>query len=351
MYKSGPIKTKQNSKIKLALLTIFIFSLLLIVAKIIGFISGSDIALNTLNIKTDWDGKSALNLLYIGSDHSKSISIINFQPKTNEMTILNLSDQIYFDLPKNFGNWRLGSIFDLGEEDKKIRGPYLLKLSVSKLVGLPIDGVVVSKSSNNAGKTVSDFRNNPLSITAFFANSKTDLTVFSYMKFLAAASNLRPDKLKVLDMANSNLTQSRLLPDSSRVLGIDAIKMDVFIRDKLADKTIFEEGATIGVFNATNHPGLAQEVSRIITNMGGNVVIVGNMETKKEQSFVIVGQNSPLLDPKNLTIKRLDKLFSQNCNEKCKLLQSEIKDPFLNSSRAQINVILGEDYFKLWYEK
>lgn len=351
MQKSGQKKGTQNSKIKLALTAIFLLIILLVLAKFVGFLSGSDTALSSISSKTDWDGISSLNLLYIGKDQTQSLSLINFQPKTKEMTILNLSGQIYFDLPKNFGNWRLGSIFDLGEEDKKVRGPYLLKLSVSKLVGLPLDGVVLANNPKSADQIISDFRNNPLSISAFFANSKTDLTVLSYFRFLTAASNLRPDKLEVLDLAQSNLTQSRLLPDSSRVLGIDAIKMDVFIRDKLADKSIFEEGATIGVFNATTHPGLAQEVSRIITNMGGNVVIVGNLETKNDQSYVAVGENSPPLDPNSLTLKRLNKIYSQNCGEKCKEAQRGKKDPVLGSSRAQINVIIGEDYYKMWYEK
>lgn len=340
-----------NSKTKLASLTLLSLVLLLALAKLFnlsGSFNGSLGSNFPLSNKSSWDGKTAINLVYASiPDGKTAVYFLNYQPGSKKITVLHLSDEIYTDLPKNYGSWKIGSIYQLGEEDRKSQGPLLLKLSVAKLIGLPIDGVIITTSDAKPEQLISQWHSNPLNILSFFGKMKTDLSFIDASKIFLEASNVRPDKITSLDLARSSITESYLLPDSSRVLGIDAVKMDVFIRNNLQDDLIQNAEATVAVFNATNHSGLGSEVARIITNLGANVVIISNTDQLQEISSVTSNSNTPQLNKENLTYKRLAQIFASACIKN----PCYSYDPKITGSRAQVNVVIGEDYFNLWYKR
>lgn len=262
------------------------------------------------------------------------------------MTILHISDDVFMELPKGYGNWKVGSIFDLGQEEKPQIGSKLLKLSISKLVGLPIDGLIIQKdlSMSSVEDLVGGWRKNPFNRLTYLRSISTDLTPIELYKFIVSSSSVRPDQITSLNLAQSNITRSQLLPDSSRVLGIDTIKLDTFIRDNISDPTLSEEDLTLAIFNATPHPGLAQQAQRIMTNLGMNVIILANTERVLEKSLVLSKEDKLR---ETVTFKKSAQFFAPSC----------IKNPCLSndskidSSRAQITIVLGEDFYNLWYRK
>ena len=214
------------------------------------------------------------------------------------MTILHISDDVFMELPKGYGSWKVGSIYDLGQEEKPQIGSNLLKLSISKLVGLPIDGLIIQKdlSQPSVEDLVGGWRKNPFNRLTFLRSISTDLTPIELYKFIKSSSSVRPDQITSLNLAQSNITRSQLLPDSSRVLGVDTIKLDTFIRDNISDPTLSEEDLTLAIFNATPHPGLAQQAQRIMTNLGMNVIILANTEKVLE----IMANNDGRISQKEL---------------------------------------------------
>jgi len=118
------------------------------------------------------------------------------------------------------------------------------------------------------------------------------------------------------------------LADGTPVFTTDQIKLDSVLSD-LRDPAIVSEHKSIAVFNATNHPQLAQKWARLITNLGGNVIQISNTSLRQDKTR-IWGEQSQ-------TLKRLTQIFS--C---CDKIEPQLEGI---SSRAQINVILGEDFF------
>ncbi len=292
----------------------------------------------------NWDSKSAVNLLFVSlnSEAETKQSVVNFNPKQNKITILDISPQTYLDLPKGYGSWKIGSVYKLGQEETPPSGSKLLEQSVSKLISLPIDGIVVFNGStpSSSEEFVTRLRKNRLNILSSLSKLNTDLTTLQIIKLFWQLSEVRADKIISLDFLQSNVTESKLLADSSRVLGVNTVKLDLFIRKNLADSNILEEGKSIAVFNGTSHPGLTAQVSRVITNLGGNVIIASNAENMLATSQVSFSESS-------LTALRLAQIYAPNCLPAGCLTN----DPKLKVSRAQINIILGEDYYKSWYER
>lgn len=351
MWKKHQEQRKVNSKIKLALITLVLLIFLLAIAKAAGLLGSFNYSLGSnfsLNNNSSWDGKTAINLVYASiKDGKTALYFLNFIPATKKITVIHLSDEIYAELPKNYGSWKIGSIYQLAEEDKKTAAPFLIKLSVAKLIGLPVDGIIVTASNSTPEQIISSWHSNPLNIISFIGKMKTDLSLLDASGIFLEISKVRSDKVASLDLARSSITESKLLPDSSRVLGLDSVKMDVYIRSNLADDIIQNEGMTVAVFNATQHRGLGSEVAREIINLGVNVVIISDTGQLQEKSLVTSSLNNPQQDKNNQTFKRLAQIFATRCLK----IRCESNDAKITGSRAQINVVIGEDYYNLWYKR
>ncbi len=352
-------KPTKPSNIKIALFALGILVLLIFIAKLFGFfislqkpLSGD---LNTHKLYS-WDKKSSYNIAFITSPESSEpdISVVSIQPTEQKATVLHLSSNIYAEVAKGYGLWRLGSVYNLGNEEDPKRGAYLFKLTLTRLLGAPIDGIVLlPESSNyqNVEDLVSSFHKAYIPDIFYLTKIKSDLNKIEAFDIYKNLSGIRPDKISSLNFERSSITESKLLADTSRVLGVNTVKLDLFIRDNLADPTIIDENTPVAVFNATDQLGLGQEVARMITNMGGNVIILQNLDQKQENSLITITPGSSPEEEKKLrsevTYQRITQLVAPACLKKsCVLDNAKITD-----SRATINVVIGQDYLKTWYQK
>lgn len=293
------------------------------------------------------NSKSTLNFLFVNSSEKNNLSLVSFYPTNQKLIVLHIPDQIYLEVPKEYGMWQVGSIFSLGQEEKPSVGAKLLSLSISKLVGLQVDGVIFLKDNKSSVEDfIVDLRKNPLAPLFSINSVNSNLTPLEMYDLFKKLSSIRSDKISSLDLAQSSITDSKLLPDSSRVLGVDTYKLDSFIRDKMADPSILDESYSIAIFNGTNRSGLGQEASRIVTNMGGNVVIISTSLLKVNKSQVVIKNDNEKIK-NSATALRLSETFAPDClKTSCTTNDSEV-----NNSRAQINIIVGEDFFSLWHKR
>lgn len=283
-----------------------------------------------------WDGQFNINLLL----KSNPISVISFNPQEEKLFVLEIPQELYLDVPHDFGKWQLRSIYDLGNSSK-FGGNTLLKESVSNLLGVPIDGILEPSNlkQKNGEELVKLIRSSPLNIFNTLSNFKTDLTLWELIRLKIGFSQVRFDKVKLSAISSEILDQVKLA-DGSTILIADPIKIDSILSD-FVDPQLQNEHISIAVFNTTDYPGLAQKAARMITNIGGSVIITSNASQRQSKSQ-ISGSNSK-------TLKRLVQIFDSACQNgklgaKCDKI--DLKDLGLDSSRAQINVVLGEDFYQ-----
>lgn len=294
---------------------------------------------------SSWDGKSTINVIFAAVEESaEEVSVVSLDPEEKKINILHLSEQTYFNVPKGFGTWRLGSVYKLGQEEATPIGHELLKLSISKLLGLPIDGVVISKGKFEAEEVIDGWRGNIISRITVFNSVETDLSTLELADFIWQLSSVRKDKVVSLDLERSSITESKLLADQTRVLGVNTVALDIFIRKNMVDNKILDEGFSIAIFNATERSGLAQDATRFVTNLGGNVVVTANTDLKLKKSIIYIQKDSDTKLDETVTFGRLARFFAPHCIKKCDILDSKV-----TGSRAQINIVLGEDFFEKWY--
>lgn len=355
MWKKDNKERQTRKNLKMALLALFLLGFLLFVGKTFQFFSEFQKPFYVLNTKPrefSWDGDSVLNLIIARSQKGpegvnlEDLNFVSLNGSGGEITIIKLSDDIMLDLPKNFGSWKLGSVYKLGQENKPPMGEDLLKMSVSKMLALPVDGIIEINSDNplDFESQIGSWRSNLLTGFSFLTNIRTDLSLKESMDFISKASKIRSDKIKSLDLFRSTITQSRLLPDSSRVLGVDGVKLDSFTKQNLIDPSISEEDLTVAVYNGTGHPGLTSEAVRLINNLGARVTIITNTSEKFVTNGVFINPAEGEKARASKTYKRLAEIFAVNClKEECQTNDVEVVN-----SRASISIVLGEQYFNYW---
>lgn len=347
--KSESKKTEKN--LKLALIALLVLGLLLLFGRVFQFFSEFQkpfYSLNTQKRSVKWDGTSVINLIIAKSEGNdlRSLNFVSLNPIEEKIYILKLPEDIYVQVPRNFGSWKLGSIYKLGQENKPPIGEDLVKMSVSKMLALPVDGIieVTSKGDVDVEALVSEWKKNMFSGFSFLTNVKTDLSLKETTDFVFKAGKVRPDNINSVDFFKTSITQSKLLPDSSRVLGVDAVKLDTFIKQSLTDSNIADEDLTVAVYNGTDHPGLTAEAVRLIGNLGARVTIITNTSEKFVKNGIYINAEEGSDIKSSQTYKRAAEIFAPNClKNECFTSDAEVA-----TSRAAINIVLGEEYFNYW---
>lgn len=323
-------KNKVKKKTKLALIVLGIIMLVIFAGNLVRFTQTlfSPWKLYPVYAKGYiWNGEFNINLVV---KKNFSVYVVSYNPKEKKLILLNIPETVLVEVPGGFGKWQLRSVYNLGESDKKGDGLAFLKQAVSTLLGIPVDGFLETENLDELLQ-----RNLFISFIQI-PSIKTDLTLWELIKFKIGASQVRFDKVERLDLLQ--VLDKGNLADGTQIYIADPVKVDS-ISASFADPVIKSEHKTIAIFNATEKGGLAQIASRIISNMGGNVIIVSNASQIQDASFVS-GEES-------VTLERMKQLFNLNCKanrEECDKIKSKDED---YESRAQINIILGKDFAKI----
>jgi len=173
-----------------------------------------------------------------------------------------------------------------------------------RLLGIPIDGFIAQDSLNLNQKV------NPLFMNAIFNyNSlKTNLTIIDLLK-LAIFTGIVPE---------SSINIKKVKDTSG--LGLDKVVGRLVI-----DTSIEKDHQTIQIINAAGVSGLGNRLARLITNMGGDVIIVATENSLKKKSEI------SYIDKKTYTVERLHKVLGY---ETVKKTDDVISD---------ITIVIGED--------
>lgn len=314
-YMSQKYAFKKKGKTKLGILVLSLIIFLLLVGQMVNtgrsFFKPWNASKITKNY--NWDGRFNINLVL----KAKEVAVLTLNPTEKQAIIINFPDNTLVDVANGFGQWEIRSVYNLG-------GWGLLEQTISDFLGIPIDGFI--------GYEGSITKINPVDLIQM--NIQSSLTPVELIRLKFYLAQVRFDKIKNIDLGKRSVLDLRELNDSTTVYIADPIKIDSVLTF-FVDPTIKNEHMTIAVFNATDYPQLAQKAARLITSLGGNVIITANAQRNYLKTQV-VGE-------KSATLTRLQQIFDLGCriDPKCDKI-----GPGVEEERAQINVILGEDFYK-----
>lgn len=323
-WKVAQSDKKAKNKTKLAILVL----LLIIGVIFIGQLYKIYVSLQNSN----WDGNSKINLVILSS----SVSVISYSPKDKDLKIVTMPPETYLEAADGFGKWKIESIYSLGQSESPPQGIELLSKSLSEFLGVPMDGYLKldgTLKNKNATELVAFLRQNKINFLKLKFSSSSNLNDWELYRLMVGIDSVRFDKIEEVNLEKEYL-QDSILPDQTKVKLADPERIEILSGKLFADTSINEEQLSIAIFNATKTPGLAQKASRLISNLGGNVIFEKNAQTQNLKNSMVLTNSSS----KSYTYKRIKTLFAKNC-QNC-----DIVDEVVQKSRAQINVVLGEDF-------
>lgn len=329
-WKDIQSKKKLQKKTKLALIVLGIAILLIIFGQLFRFTKSLFSPWeDSANIQRSyiWNGDFNINLLIRAS----TISLLSYNPIEGKLTIIDVPDKIYLQLPHDFGKWQIRAVYKLG-------GDKLLTETLTSFFAIPVDGFLdfgSATSNRSATEVVDRLRQSPISGLNLLTNLKSNLTLWELIRLKVSISSLRFDKIRKINLEKLGILDEEKLADGTSVFTSDPVKLDSVLSD-FAESNILKEHLSIAVFNATAKSQLAQKWTRLITNIGGNVIITSNSD-KKIKNTQVIGAASK-------TVTRLSEIFNLGCSNNPNCDRIDPKDDYL-ASRAQVDLFLGEDYF------
>lgn len=244
-----------------------------------------------------------INLVLIGEE---SVSI--FSLEGNDSRLMEFSFQEKVDLPRGFGEYELGKVYRLGELEK--RGGQLTLETFQNSLNIPVMGYFYQDGFNAKNFT------SPASFKKIVNQSikkrvKTNLHLIDLLVLYFRGKKLSPVLFKKY--------QYNPGPD-----------------DFFKDEQIRREALAVEILNGTQHPGLAQKAAVFWENLGGRVIRVADYNEQLTKNLLVVKGGSN----KSYSYKIIKNFFKPDCRE---LSEEE--------NRADMTLILGEDYWKTMMEK
>lgn len=326
-WKAAQSHSKAKHKTKLAILALGLLLLIILAGQTFKFFQGLFQPLSPGNSKTyTWDGSANINLVVKSSE----VEVLSYNSVEGTAKLIKIPSSTYINIPGGYGAWPMRAVYDLGQAEKPPQGREFLKRSISAYFGIPIDGFIELKGDQGAMEIMK-------SITSP-VNLNTDLTPIELLRLVFGLKRVRFDKVQTFDLAKMNLLETKELADGQQVLAADSTKIDQFSQN-FTETKISQERLTVAVLNATQVPGLAGKAARLISNMGGDVIQQTNFNQNLQASKIVINIADKQV-VSSYTYKRLVQVFEKGCHssQKCDNIQQV-------ETRAQINVIVGEDFY------
>ena len=266
-----------------------------------------------------WDGKHRLNLVVV----AQPTLVISVIPTQKAVCGISLPDKTFVKAIHGYGAYRIETLYPLGQLEN--RGGELLAESVQEYLGIPIDAYLLAERPVMAKNSFAQ-----VVVKLFKGEGETNLTKWDLARLWWQLGRIREDKFSVVDLGETSACRQVNLADGTEATEIDPQRVARIAKQIFQDNWLVNEDLAIKVLNGTGHPGLAKQAARLVDNLGGRLVGIGDWEEKITQCRLVSNQANRF----SYTVQKLIKIF--DC-----LWTSE----GLAGQRSPVVLILGEDYW------
>jgi len=138
------------------------------------------------------------------------------------------------------------------------------------------------------------------------------------------------NQTKVVELKDKPSWQAEQLSDGSLIYRVNQVWLDELVHQEIFDQEVSQEGLTVAVLNASGVDGVANDISRLISNLGIEVRLVSNLAAQ-ERSEVVISQKS------QKDTKTLKKIIGS-------LGIDTVRVGDILEQRSDMVVIIGRDY-------
>jgi hypothetical protein len=263
-----------------------------------------------------WDGQSRLNIALAGEE----TCLLSLDPVDSELVLVEIPSETEVEVAFGYGVYPINSVYELSQLEKK-EGEILAE-TLENNFAVPVEGWYYSPHEIDTS-SVKEPKSllTRLIFSRITPGVKTNLTFWDLSRLWLVSNNVSVFRANFFNLSNLNLLEEVELPE------IDEDRLDAFTQQYFQEKKLGGENLVIEVINSTKLPGLAEKGARLLTNIGVEVVGVGNQEEKVSQCLLI-GESSI---QKNYLTQRVMGIFGCNWREG-------------QEGKGDLTLILGEEF-------
>ncbi|MBI4096614.1 MAG: LytR C-terminal domain-containing protein [Candidatus Levybacteria bacterium] len=177
--------------------------------------------------------------------------------------------------------------------------------NAGKFLKVPINGFIVSNSLDMNQNNSAFF----LKAILNYNNLQTNLTIIDLLRLSFFARSVKDSEINVREIAQN----------------LSAAEADKIVGRQVSDELMERDSQTIRIINGTDVVGFGNRLARLITNMGGNVIIVATSDSPIKTSEIFY------TDKETYTVKKLTKM----------LKYKSVKES--SNAVSDITITIGED--------
>lgn len=233
--------------------------------------------------------------------------VTTYHSKTGILGLIRIPSQTYVDVPKGFGRYKIGVLWKLGRIENKQSN--ILAAAVQRYLAVPIDGwVEIDRQPPSLDGKPEEVFNKLLSSLALHLKDNTSfsttITFLDRIIIWLIMKKVKPADIVYVDLAKEQVMTKAKLADGSVVeVGspelIDKISSRLFWEEQMRQSPL-----VFRVYNGSNIKGYANQVARILTNMGLHVVGITNTSPRNNCQL-----ETPQDKVKDNSVKRIKTLF------------------------------------------
>jgi hypothetical protein len=222
-----------------------------------------------------------------------------FDKSNKKVLAYSIPVEYKFDIAGKYGEEEISKVLALGalnSEHPLEDGTRILKNSILKIFGFKVDKFLLT--SSNSRSLFDDLLGNGsfldlLKLKDFMKvgdEFRTDLTLEEFYSLFTFVKSIPNDRLLNKVLVPGDLIDPTILDSSFEDIGLDSY--------------ISQESKSISVLNGTDISGVASLGARVVKNMGGRVVALGNADKTYSLSVIVAD------DPNSQTCRFLSRVFN-----------------------------------------
>lgn len=244
------------------------------------------IKINTKN----WNGKNKVSLVY---QDGENVNVTLLDPKLSEVTTFIIPGKTQVDVARNYGNFRLTNVWQLGINEKI--GGSLMTETITQNFLFP----VFLWSEKDPGFV----KGNLKSMMGFvFFPGKTNIKLGDRLKMVFFVANANELGKTEINLEKSKFIICKKLEDGEpgcKIEGQISQRLTMYFSDNEAGNTGFK----VNIIDETGAPGVSEKLGQILQVIGGKIVSIDRRPMSPNGDCTI--------KTKNINIaKKISNLFS-----------------------------------------
>lgn len=268
-----------------------------------------------------WDDKETFYFL-VGNQ--KNFLLIKADKQNQNAVLGQIPGNTVLNTAYGFGQVLSQNIYKLAQVEQ-VSALKFLTDSFSLTFGLPVSGVVFFP-----GQSENQLHLEKALWLSLFGFGKTNMSRWDTARLAWFFSRLDSSGYTRLNFSDAQGLKKNIRPDGLEVIEIDQKVMDIWLSQKFVNQDLVNEPLTWEVINISDHQGLAGQLSRLLTNIGFQVVQLTRSQDQMEEG-VYIGNDA----------------HSKGAFFLAKHLQLDLYTDLLpEGSRGEAVVVVGDQYWQ-----